>query len=197
MFRIYQKSTIMKSRFHTLKLLGWLLAAGLVSGQAMAQSTAIGTATASATILRPITITKATDMNFGNVVTSSAAGTVVLLPDGTRSRTAGSTFIPSNPGTVTAAAFTINGEGAATYSVTLPLSVSLTGGTGTAMTVATFTSTPGTVAGAGTLNGSAGTADTASTAGTQTLLVGGTLAVGATQEAGVYKGDFDVTVAYN
>ncbi len=181
----------MKSRFHTLKLLGWLLAAGLVSGQAMAQSTAIGTATASATILRPITITKTTDMNFGNVVPSSEAGTVVLLPDGTRSSTAGSTFIPSNPGTVTAAAFTIEGEGAATYSVTLPLSVSLTGGTGTAMTVATFTSTPGTVAGAGTLSGSAG-AD-----GTQTLLVGGTLAVGATQAAGLYSGLFDVTVAYN
>ena len=180
----------MKSRFHTLKLLGWLLAAGLVSGQAMAQSTATASATASATILRPITITKATDMNFGNVVPSSAAGTVVLLPDGTRSSTAGSTFIPSNPGTVTAAAFTIEGEGAATYSVTLPSSVSLAGN-GTAMTVATFTSTPGAVAGDGVLSGSAGTA------GTQTLLVGGTLAVGASQGAGSYSGRFDVTVAYN
>ena len=87
---------------------------------------------------------------------------------------------------MTAAAFTIEGEGAATYSVTLPSSVSLAGN-GTAMTVATFTSTPGD----GALSGNAGAV------GTQTLLVGGTLAVGASQAAGSYSGDFDVTVAYN
>ena len=187
MFRIYQKSTIMKSRFHTLKLLGWLLAAGLVSGQTMAQSTATASARASATILRPITITKATDMNFGKIVPGIAAGTVVLSPTGDRTTVGGVTIMTTQTGTVAAAAsFTVEGEGAATYSVTLPSSVSLTGN-GTAMTVATFTSTPGD----GALSGNAGAV------GTQTLLVGGTLAVGASQAAGSYSGDFDVTVAYN
>ena len=54
------------------------------SNSSFAQATA--TAAASATIITPITIVKNVDMNFGNVaVSASLAGTVVLLPAGTRS----------------------------------------------------------------------------------------------------------------
>ena len=42
----------------------------------IAQSTA--TATATATIITPITLTKNTDMNFGNIAIGATAGTVLL-----------------------------------------------------------------------------------------------------------------------
>src|SRR5258707_15610441 len=85
-----------------------------------AQSTA--TATATATIVTPISITKTVDMNFGNVaVQASTGGTVVLAPAGTRTTTGGVT-LPVTAGTVTAASFTVNGQGAYTYAITLPSS---------------------------------------------------------------------------
>jgi len=148
-----------------------------------AQETA--TATATATIVTPISITKTVDMNFGNVaVQSTTAGTVVLTPAGVRSATGGVT-LPATAGTVTAATFTVDGEGSYTYSITLPSStLIITDGTNT-MTVGTFTSTPSAT---GTLS-----------SGTQTLKVGATLNVGAAQPSGVYTSTtpFDVTVNYN
>jgi hypothetical protein len=53
------------------------------------------------------------------------------------------------------------------------------------MTVSTYTSNK--VGNAGTLNGSA----------TDTFTVGATLNVNANQVAGLYQGNFNVTVAYN
>jgi len=137
---------------------------------ACAQATA--TSTATATIVTPISITKTVDMNFGNVaVQTGTGGTVVLLPAGTRSTTGGVT-LPAIAGTVTAASFTVNGQGAYTYAITLPATaVTLTNGAFT-MTADTFTSTP---SGTGAL-----------TAGTQTLNVGATLNVAAAQTAGTY-----------
>ncbi len=143
-------------------------------------------ATATATIITPIAISKTTDMNFGNVAVSpTVAGTVVLLPAGTRSATGGVT-LPAVPGTVTAASFAVTGSGTSTYAITLPATCTISSG-GNNMTVNTFTSTP-TVAAGGTL-----------TAGAQTLLVGATLNVTAAQPAGTYVSGtaFDVTVNYN
>ena len=45
------------------------------------------TATASATIVTPIAIANAADMDFGNVAVSASLGTVVLSPAGVRSVT--------------------------------------------------------------------------------------------------------------
>jgi hypothetical protein len=142
------------------------------------------TATATATIVSPIAITKTTDMNFGNVAVSSAAGTVVLAPDGTRTRTGGVT-LPATVGTVTAAAFNVTGTAGYTYSIVItgaPLTV--TSGANT-MTVTAFTSTPATP---GTL-----------AAGNNALTVGATLNVAGSQAAGVYVSGtpFTVTVNYN
>jgi len=145
------------------------------------------TATASATIVAPIAITKTFDMNFGNLAVSpTVAGTVVLPAAAApvRTVTAGVTLMPG--GTVTAAAFTVTGLANATYSITLPASASLTG-PGAPMTADTFVSTP-TVAAGGVL-----------TLGTQTLYVGATLNVAAAQVAGAYTtpAAFTVTVNYN
>ncbi|HEX8313588.1 MAG TPA: DUF4402 domain-containing protein [Flavisolibacter sp.] len=164
------------------------LSAGILGFAATSHSQATVTATATATIVTPISITKNTDMNFGNVAVQAATGgTVVLAPAGTRTRTSGVT-LPATAGTVTAAAFTVNGTGTYTYAITLPTSVTLThsGGAGTGtMSADTFTSTP---SGTGAL-----------TAGTQNIAVGATLNVAAAQAPGVYVSSpgFDVTVNYN
>lgn len=150
---------------------------------AYAQATA--TATATATIVTPISLTKTVDMNFGNVaVQASTAGTAVLTPAGARTSTGGVT-LPVTTGTVTAASFTVDGEGAYTYAITLPsTALTISSGSNT-MTVTTFTSTPSVTG--------------ALTAGTQTLNVGATLNVAAAQASGTYVSGtpFNVTVNYN
>ena len=155
-----------------------------VANKSNAQATA--SASATATIITPISITKVNDMNFGNVaVQASTGGTVVLATNGSRTRTSGVT-LPAVTGTVSAASFTVSGDGSRTYDITLPNSTTLThssgAGTGT-MTVNTFTSNPSAT---GTLS-----------SGSQSVSVGATLNVAAAQAPGVYTGSFDVTVNYN
>ncbi len=153
------------------------------SASTFAQVTA--SASASATILSPIAITKTVDMNFGNLAVNASTGTVVLTPVSIRSATGGVTFVPVSLGTVTAASFTVTGLAGLTYSISLPTAaITITDGTNN-MTVDTFTSSPTPT---GTLTG-----------GTETLTVGATLNVGASQVAGVYTTTtpFDVIVNYN
>ncbi len=148
-----------------------------------AQSTA--TATATATVITPITISKNSDMSFGNVsVQSGTGGSVILAPNGTRTRTAGVT-LPAVTGSVSAASFTVNGEGSYTYDISLPSTVTLThsGGVQT-MAANSFISNP------------SGTGQLAS--GSQNIAVGATLTVSAGQLSGVYTSTtFNVTVNYN
>lgn len=149
-----------------------------------AQSTASAIATAN--VVTPISIAKNTDMAFGNLAVQAATGgTVVLAPAGSRSRTSGVT-LPATTGTVSAASFTVTGNGSYTYAITLPTSdVTLTHSGGIeVMQANAFTSNP---SGTGTLS-----------AGTQNIAVGATLNVSAGQLAGVYtSGNFNVTVNYN
>jgi hypothetical protein len=169
-----------------IKLL-FLLTAGFTTN-AFSQATA--TASVTATIIAPITITNALDMNFGNVVVqsggASTSGTVVIAPAGTRTRTAG-VSLPSTTGTFTAASFTIEGTSGYAYAITIPS----TGYTITKattfekMTVSAFTSSPSSK---GILTGVS-----------ETLNIGATLNVAAGQVPGVYTNatGFDVTVNYN
>lgn len=148
-------------------------------------SQATATATATATVVTPITISKTADMSFGNIaVNASTGGTVVLAPAGTRTSTSGVT-LPATGGTVTAAAFTVDGTGSYTYAITLPSAATLTRASGSeTMTANSFTSNPSAT---GTLS-----------SGTQNISVGATLTVTAGQVAGVYtSGNFSVTVNYN
>lgn len=148
------------------------------------QNTATTTANVGARIVTAISISKDVDMDFGDVVTGGTIGTVVLsaAASPTRTPTGGTTL--GNNTTVAAGAFTVSGQAASTYAITLPSSpVTITTGADD-MTVDTFTSTP---SGTGVLNGG----------GTQALYVGATLHVGANQVSGTYTGTFDVTVTYN
>lgn len=155
------------------------------SASSFAQVTA--TATASATIVTPIAISKVLDLNFGNVaVQSTTGGTVILTPAGTRSTGgAGGVTLPASVGTVTAASFTVTGTTGYTFSITLPATPTTVTSGSNNMTVSAFTSTPTAI---GTL-----------TSGTQTVLVGATLNVAAGQAAGTYLSAvaFPVTVNYN
>jgi len=155
----------------------------LFSSSVFGQATA--TATAAATIVAPIGITKVTDMNFGNVATNGQVGTVVLSPESGRTSTGGVT-LPADNGTVTAASFEVEGSSLYTYAITLPASVTISDG-GNSMIVNTFTSNPS----------STGVLD--ATSGTQIVNVGATLNLAAGQAAGEYISDvpFAVTVNYN
>jgi hypothetical protein len=143
------------------------------------------TATATASIVTPITIAKTVDMNFGNVATSAALGTVVITPAGVRSKTGGVT-LPVTTGTVSAASFTVTGQPNFTYTITLPAAATTISSGANNMTVNTWTSTP-------TPTGTLGAG------GTQVLTVGATLNVAASQAAGTYVSaiPFSVTVNYN
>jgi len=142
-----------------------------------------GTATGTATVITPISISKTVDMNFGSIASSSSLGTVVLATDNTRSKTGGVT-LPAVAGTVTSAQFTVNGLGTSSFSITLPTTYTITSGVNT-MSIDAFTSTP---SGSGSLVG-----------GTQTVKVGATLHVAASQLAGAYTNatGFPVVVNYN
>jgi len=157
----------------------------LVAITATVSAQVTGTATGSATIITPIAIANAGNMNFGSIAVSTAAGTVVLTNGSTRSATGGVT-LPAVAGTVSAAAFTVTGLGSSTYSILLPTTYTITRLTGSeTMTVNTFTSNP---SGTGAL-----------TSGTQTINVGATLNVAGSQVAGTYTNatGFPVIVNYN
>lgn len=143
------------------------------------------TATATATIITPITITKVNDLNFGNIISTATGGKVVLSPASTRTETG--VQLAAVQGTVTAASFTVTGETDYAYTVTLPSTdYTLTTGTGAAtqtMILNAFTSDhTATIAG-----------------GSLTLSVGATLNITANQSAGVYTNatPFTVSVNYN
>lgn len=164
----------------TLKIFLFLVVALGFSATALAQNTA----TASATIMTPIVVTKAADMNFGNVIASTSTGTVVLAPAGTRTAADGASIAASNAGTVTAAEFNLTGQSGATFAITLPTTVTLNGPSSSTMTATNFTSTPSST---GTL-----------TSGAANVKVGATLNVGASQTVGSYtSANFTVTFAYN
>jgi len=161
--------------------IGFCLLGILFTSSAFAQATA--TANASATIVTPISITKNSDMNFGNIATDGTVGTVILSPAGGRTFTGGVT-LPAVTGTVTAASFTVNGSGSYTYAISLPSTLTITSGADS-MIVNDFTSTPSST---GTLS-----------SGTQIINVGATLNLVASQAEGTYTSatPFAVTVNYN
>ena len=155
------------------------------SAVSLAQSTKTATATASATIIKGLTITKTAEMSFGNLTVGSTAGTVVLTPAGTRT----SPDLTLFGGTTTAASFNVVGDFNASFTITLPTTdhvIKLTTGPET-MIVNAFNSNP--AAGISAL----------SPTGTSTITVGATLNVLANQAPGLYQSTtpFDVTVNYN
>jgi Mat/Ecp fimbriae major subunit len=153
-----------------------VLAAGasvFMSGTAHAAS---ATATARANILQQVTVTNTSDLQFGTIVTGTAASTVAISATGGRTCGAGLTC----SGTSTAAGFTVTGTSGQVVTVSSDASVTLNNGSGGSMTASLSPSVSSLTLGA--------------TGGT--FAVGGTLNVGATQADGAYSGTFNVTVDY-
>ncbi len=164
------------------------------SATTFAQSAA--SASSSATLIAPLTITKTQDLNFGSLASSATAGTAVVNPEtGGVSVTGGVT----DPGTVAhmAATFTVAGQASSTITVANNVTeVTLDKGSGPTLTVNTFTyAMDGTTGGVQTFPGSAEIA----VGGSSTLTVGATMNIPATTAAGTYAstGDFTITINYN
>lgn len=145
---------------------------------------------AGANIIAPITISELTALHFGSLSVSGSLGTCVLSTTGVRSRTGGvalSSFLPA----ATNAAYTVSGANNATFTITLPSTITVTeSGTSTTMTIDNLNARVGGA-------GADATTGTLSVAGVATFSVGGTLKVAVDQVAALYAGIFDVTVAYN
>jgi hypothetical protein len=182
----------MNIRFSTCQFLGLLLAAGLVSGQAMGQDEASAEAEVKATILAPIVLANNNGMSFGNIFATANGGVITLTPAATPDRTESvtgllSTNSPSQfseTASVSSAKFTVTGEVDATYTVSFDEASVTLGSAGNTMTVNDFTTN---------LTDNAG----ALTDGSQEFYVGAALTVEGSQAPGDYTGTFDVTVNYN
>lgn len=142
---------------------------------ATAANAATASATARAKILRQVTVTNTSDLQFGTIVTGAAASTVDI--DSAGARTCGAGLVCT--GTTTAADFTIGGTTGSVVTISVPATVTLNSG-GNSMSA--------------TLAASAATATMVGNAGS--FSVGGTLTVGASQADGDYAGTFTATVNY-
>jgi hypothetical protein len=150
------------------------------SATSFAQSTA--TASSTATLVVPLSISKTTDMDFGVVASSANAGTIIMSNAGAVSQTGGSSVIS---GTTSTAVFHVTGAGTESISVAYPTSLAL----------------------AGVPSGSLTLSSIAADCGNSTFLVGGAkdikfsavLEIPANTVAGVYSNATGllVTVNYN
>lgn len=156
-----------------------LLSVALGGGQAQAQTDA---ATAKAITLRPLSIVKLRDLEFGDLIAGPTAGTVTIDPDDdSRSTTGG---VGAAGGAPQAARFyTYGGPRQYIYVTRGAFPVLARAGGGATMTVDQLT-----------LNGA--TFRYLDDAGILDLRVGGRLRVGANQMQGSYAGSFTITVTY-
>ena len=163
-------------------------AAALTGPSASAAET---TGTANAAVVRPNTLIKTDDLDFGTIVSGAAGGTVTVNPaTNSRSSAGGVTLAGSGAqravfqGTGGLLLITVSGSNSAT--------LTRAGGGAPAMT-ATLTRAMTTSGGGIILLGSSATL---LPSGVQTYYVGGTLSVPANQPEGDYSGTFTLTVNY-
>lgn len=163
----------------------FMLAASCVALANPATAAAVGAnppATASAKIVKPLSLTKSKDLDFGTVVLSSVTGTnvVAISKAGAVTCGAGGELVCS--GTPTAAAFTVKGTN--NIDVKILTAASTLNGPGGA--TLTFTPTPSTTMNLGATGYTNGVI----------FSVGGSISVDQNTVDGVYLGNMDVTVDY-
>jgi len=168
-----------------------LMALAAPSAWAQASQTATANALSSATVIAGITLTKTANLTFGSFSVGTGGGTVVVHSDGSAPTETGTVVRVPAANAVTAASFDVAGEPGETFTITLPTTVDLTG-PGPAMPLTLFEDSKG---GTSALPKS----NVVLTAGAATFTVGATLtaADSTAQTAGLYTGDFDVTVTYD
>lgn len=163
----------------------WAAAIGLCGLAALpgTASAATAGATASVVTLRPLSLVKTDDLEFGTVVSSATAGTVTINAS-TDARSVAGGVVGATGATPSAAHFTAAGVVNLVALIALPASITLTRAGGTETMTVTSISSNG-----GTLRAFPGTA-------TIDVAVGGTLNVAANQAPGSYAGTFTVNVLY-
>lgn len=142
-------------------------------------------------IVRPLSFIKVEDLNFGRIISSGTAGTVVLASDGTRTRTGGATLA----GTEGVQVARFAGDGTQNQMVNVSVganSIFLTG-PGTQMRVRDFTISSVPVS---NLTTTPVSLRLSAAAGTFNFGVGATLEVGANQAPGTYTGNWTITLNY-
>ncbi len=156
----------------------WTVTASTTGG-----ASAVSTPTSTQiTSLRPIGVTKSTDLAFGVIVKpASGSGTVTMAPGGGMSFTGGVT----NVGSHAPALFNITGEGGSAFSFSLQPTMTMSAGAGTSLLVTTIGS--GTYTLGSTLGAS----------GATSLAVGGSFPLGSTTKSAAYSGSFSVLAIYN
>lgn len=138
---------------------------------------ATASATARARILKQVTVTNTSDLDFGTIVPASAAASVGVSATGARTCGSGLTCL----GTTSAANFNITGTVGTVVTVASPATATLTSGTAS-MTANLVRSASTLTLTGGAING--------------TVQLGGTLNLAANQAEGNYSGTFTVTVDY-
>lgn len=166
------------------------LIAALLAGQASAaMPVASDTASASMTLLRPLSVAKTQDMGFGAIV--QGTGTVTLAADGTLTTGGTTDKTASSSGSVKTANFTITGEGAQDISITVPASFQLTSSadSNSKLTVSVLhnIATPAHTVLSGAL----------AAQGQTSFNVGGSFALNGSEATGTYTGSFTVSANYN
>ncbi len=144
---------------------------------------AAANAQANAVTLRPLSLVKTADLEFGSLIPSATAGTATVNAT-TDVRTVGGGATGASGATPGAARFTAAGLFNVLALITLPPTIVLTRGGGPeTMTVTNITTNGPTLR---LFPGSA----------TIDVRIGGRLNVGANQAAGSYSGTFNLTVIY-
>jgi len=164
-----------------------LAATVATASPALAQSvSASANAEARGVVLQPLTLTKEEDLDFGTVISTAAAGTVVIdADDGSRNVTGGVLAVPSYPGG--RGLFTGNGTAGQDVNLTLNapgLLISTTNPLDT-ITVNSMVLDSGNLL--------------VRTIGATTVFqvgVGGDFAIAANQPNGLYSAQFDLTADY-
>ena len=157
-----------------------LLAAGLsqAAGTGTSNNSASATANVTANVVAPITLTKTSDLSFGDFTSDKASCTVAVSTADVQTITGNCASLGS--GTVSAASFTVGGSGNRSFTTNVAAtSANLSDGAGRTMALTLQNNAP-----------------THLTNGAATIDVYGSLAVAANQAAGSYADTVTVTVSY-
>jgi hypothetical protein len=161
-----------------------MAATGIYSAALTAAS--LTNATATVDVLAPLTLTQDTGMDFGDVAAATGSSSTVVLGTTDNAVAAGGAFAT---GPAFSADFSVTGDDANTYQITLPSTASLTSGGNPPMTVTLFTDSKG-----GT---SAVPVTSTTSGGNDNFSVGATLTLGDGQPSGTYTGNYTISVDYN
>ena len=169
-------------KFLTKAALAATVATGLLATPAIAANSASAPFTARATIVKPLTLVKASDLDFGTITMGAAltSSNVVVGRSGGPASSCGTNLTCT--GTQTAASFNVTGVALQTLNVSLSPLASLVNTADATKTVA-FSANPDASV-------------TLDNLGAGSFDIGGSITVAATTADGDYLGSVDVTVTY-